>query len=246
MKTDTLYDDTPNEVWFKILDENKIYHYGESGVFDNIFENSIYNRLKFFDGVKTVLDVGSGWGGPARVMQKHVPDIKVTCVTNTTSQAEYLSKEFDTIVSDANYFSDDKKYDLITFFETYAHFNEDALKNFAKNSDRIVYKDWVSPEYFFNPDWLMHFRTLEQTVNIFDNAGFEIKSCCPITSILYKESYEFWLSNIERFEEECGREVSDDFCFQIKLLKKLCIDEITYGRITNSNLSTYEIYAEKK
>ena len=58
--------------------------------------------------MKTVLDIGCGWGGLARELRNKF-NLDVTCLSNSPQQIDYIGSDFKTILADADTFKTDFK-----------------------------------------------------------------------------------------------------------------------------------------
>lgn len=227
--------------WRRVLDENMAYHNAEEGPSDNLFDNAVINTLKYFDGVRTVLDVGAGWGSPARLLKKHL-GVDVTCVTNgEAGQVEILEKDFPVIHADANEWSGDGKWDMLMFFESFGHMKDETFARFAGNADRVLFKDSFCPRDYFEDSWDLRFRTKETFFRIIEEAGFEVKDHVTTSSEYYRHSASFWLKNIQKYEREERMKVTG----HIATLKSLCQDMLFNPDYHKNGIVLCTIYAEK-
>lgn len=243
-----LYKSNDFDTWKKVLDENMSYHNGEEGPTENIFDNTVLNAFKYFKDVKTVLDVGSGWGGPARILKNHL-GLQVTCLTNgEAGQIDILQKDFEVLYQDANAWDSNRQWDMVVFFESFCHMKNETFGKFAKNANKILIKDCVHGSLVkdqYDKNWEMNFRSKDTWYKIIEKEGFLIKDFI----INQKESYIsynsaiFWLNNILRYEKEERRLVTG----QIKKLKYLCLATIDNSHKLRKPKAFYcTIYAEKK
>ena len=69
------YEDTPISIWEKVFDSDLNYCFGDA----------ISRNPEIFKKVKTVLDVGCGWGGPARKLIREF-GCNIEGVTNSQPQ----------------------------------------------------------------------------------------------------------------------------------------------------------------
>lgn len=79
--------------WRAVIGPELHYHFGHFNHPDDDFQKALRAAIRqFYPAVphgSSVLDLGAGWGGPARLLQEE-RQCRVTCVTNTPEQAEYL------------------------------------------------------------------------------------------------------------------------------------------------------------
>lgn len=90
MQITEYYDSMTPDEWNPILGPNLNYHFGfyRPGMsFDEGLSFATRRLVPFFGSGRRVLDVGCGWGGPARDLAKDGYD--VLCVTNSDMQYRY-------------------------------------------------------------------------------------------------------------------------------------------------------------
>lgn len=92
-------------------------------------------RAGIVDGME-VLDLGCGWGSFSLWLAERYPNCKITCLSNSHQQREYIEstakqksfKNIKVITEDINKFSIDKKFDRIVSIEMFEHMrNYDQL-----------------------------------------------------------------------------------------------------------------------
>ena len=90
MRAPDYYDNMTPEEWKPILGDDLHYHFGfyENGMtFEEGLRRAVRRLLPFLDNGPRVLDIGCGWGGPARELAASGYD--VCCVTNSERQLGY-------------------------------------------------------------------------------------------------------------------------------------------------------------
>jgi SAM-dependent methyltransferase len=223
------------DTFSQFLDEGLNYHYMESGELSNDFDNYTYNTLEHLKNCKSLLDVGCGYGGPCRLINKYLQDLNIECVTNEVGQYEYVSQFFKTYLSDSSKFSVDKRYDIITFFDSFCHTNgEKTLENLSKYTNRILIKDYthLEEDEYYSSRWEMTFRSETNWKKILYNVGFDVKIFELNTKVKVKETHEFWREKLKSVESNER---------QIMFLR-----EITSLNSLKPNKKHCIIYAEKK
>jgi cyclopropane fatty-acyl-phospholipid synthase-like methyltransferase len=226
MNTDlslSLFNDVPLDTWKKVLNDNMDYH----------FRENILNR-EIFENVHTVLDVGCGWGGTLRDI-KRLYNIEATGLTNSPQQYEYIGH--DVILADANTWESKRRWDLITFIQSFTHMRDEALILRSYNTNKIFISDFYIEDEnsYFVPDWVMEIRTREKYEKLISQIGFEIKSFKTFPHSEYKKNAEFWLNNIQQNKVTNG--------WQINVLERFC-KSVLLGR--HDNFKMCDIYAERK
>ncbi|MFN0131057.1 MAG: SAM-dependent methyltransferase [Phycisphaerales bacterium] len=132
-------------------------------------------RADLADGMD-ILDLGCGWGSLSLFLAQHFPAARITAVSNSRTQREFILAEAarrglrppTVITADANDFSTDQRFDRILSIEMLEH-----VKNYPTMLRRIA--SWLRPDgrlfvhifthartaYHFEPDdWIgRHFFT---------------------------------------------------------------------------------------
>jgi cyclopropane-fatty-acyl-phospholipid synthase len=102
-------------------------------------------RAELADGQR-ILELGCGWGSLTVWMARHFPQARITAVSNSASQREYIyqrcSKEglrnVEVITADANDFSTGQRFDRVVSVEMFEH-----MRNYAQLMQRI--SGWLVP-----------------------------------------------------------------------------------------------------
>ena len=177
------------------LDDDLNYHYMEKGPHLNLFENYTHNALPYLNGVKSILDVGCGYGGPARYISKHKPECRITCITNSKSQYKAVSPLLTCYLTKAeNYFSNDR-FDIAVFFDSLCHMDgPKALANISNYTDKILIKDYCyfGADYYYSSRWEMSFRSKDNWERMLSSIGLEIKDYKLNHNVLIEQSHLFW------------------------------------------------------
>lgn len=234
------YEETPLEIWKNVLGKETHMNYA--------FGESIINNRNIFENVSTVLDVGCGWGGSLHCIKSISPNAHITGLTESKQQADYIGNEFNVILANANEYTTNSKYEIVTFIQSITHMKDVAFSNLAKTTDRIFINDFViinKNEFYLNENWVMKIRTIDNWKNMFHENGFEIKSFNILPLQEYKKNSAFWLDNIVKHNYS-------NITWQISVLEKLC-RHFLGKRITNTeHLHPYksdtflvDIYAER-
>lgn len=87
------YNQLSPEDWKLILGEDLHYHFGIFSTQTDTFQSALENAVRCFYGWipegASLLDLGSGWGGPARLL-RHEKGCVPLCITSSDSQAKYI------------------------------------------------------------------------------------------------------------------------------------------------------------
>ncbi len=103
-------------------------------------------RADIQDGM-AVLDLGCGWGSFSLWLAEHLPACRVTAVSNSRSQGEYIRQRarelglggIEVLTSDVSYFQPDRRYQRIVSIEMLEH-----LRNHRAALARMA--DWLTPD----------------------------------------------------------------------------------------------------
>ena len=94
-----------------------------------------------------VLDLGCGWGSLSLWIATHYPNCKVTSVSNSNSQREYITSQaserglenLSVITCDMNVFDTEQRFDRVVSVEMFEH-----MRNYAELYRRI--SSWLQPQ----------------------------------------------------------------------------------------------------
>jgi len=193
-------------------------------------------RADLIDGL-SILELGCGWGAISLWMAKTYPNSKITSVSNSESQKEYIYKECETrgitnlevITADMNVFQTEKKFDRVVSVEMFEHMkNFDILlnkisnwlkdngklfvhifthKNFSYHFETEGKNDWMG-KYFFTGGIMPSHDLLDHF-----NNDLKIVKNWIVDGTHYHRTAESWLDNMDQNKDK----ISDIF-------------KLTYGR----------------
>jgi cyclopropane-fatty-acyl-phospholipid synthase len=103
------------------------------------------DRAKIEDGCD-ILELGCGWGSLTLWMAEHYPASRITAVSNSHSQKEYIMaraherglKNISIITADMNHFQAEGQYDRVVSIEMFEH-----MRNYQELIGRIA--NWMKP-----------------------------------------------------------------------------------------------------
>lgn len=222
----------------QILGEKLHYHVAVGNVDSiNPFDQAVIDIYPYFKPRSKVLDCGSGWGGPGRMLKEDL-NCDVTEVTVSTYQAEYSQKFFPTIVGNLNCWQPTEYYDIALFMESYTHMTPQALLNIKDHVKILVMKDTLTiGDSFDIPHWYSKIRTKEMFCNEIEAAGFKIKEL-KIQPFNFAKTAEYWNNNLLKLN-------IDKLPKHIQLLKDYCTDYKRYPIKYDNRLRSITIYATK-
>ncbi len=117
---------------------------------------------------QTILELGCGWGSLSLWMARQFPNARITAVSNSHSQREYVEEEarlrglknLRVVTSDMNVFAPDERFDRVVSVEMFEH-----MMNWRKLMTRV--QSWLAPEGRF----FMHVFTHRSGSYLFDRAN---------------------------------------------------------------------------
>jgi len=164
--------EVPAEFYNLVLGKNRKY---SSCLFTNTArtlddaEDAMLNlyveRARLQDGMD-ILDLGCGWGSVSLFMSAKFPNSKVTGLSNSNSQREFIMEEakkrgiknLNIITGDVAVFQADLKFDRVVCIEMFEH-----MKNYEKLLEKI--SSWLKPSallfvhIFAHKEFPYHFET---------------------------------------------------------------------------------------
>jgi len=182
-------------------------------------------RAGIEDGM-TILDLGCGWGSLSLWVAEHFPRCRVTSVSNSAPQGEFIRRRaaagglanVEVITADMNHLDLDLTFDRIVSVEMFEH-----MRNYSLLLERIA--GWLAPDgklfvhlfchrsqpYFFEDDgpgdWMArHFFTggLMPSEKLMDHfAGpLELDQRWRVNGRHYEKTALAWLANMDHRTEE--------------------------------------------
>ena len=106
------------------------------------------------------LELGCGWGSLSLYMAKHFPNSRITAVSNSQSQGDYIRRtassrkldNIEVITADMNDFEIDGSFDRVVSVEMFEH-----MRNHARMFERVA--GWLKPEGRFFMHIFVHKST---------------------------------------------------------------------------------------
>lgn len=182
-------------------------------------------RAELNDGMN-ILELGCGWGSLSLFMAKKYQNAKITGVSNSKTQKEYIDTEakkrrlnnLTIITADMNSFTIDKKFDRVVSVEMFEHMRnyEQLLEKistflidrgklfvhiFTHKSFSYLFEvkdetDWMS-KYFFTGGIMPGDDLL-----LYFSKHFAIEKHWHVPGFHYRKTSEMWLTNMDRNESE--------------------------------------------
>lgn len=182
-------------------------------------------RAKFRDGDK-ILDLGCGWGSLSVYIKEHFNNTKITAVSNSSTQKEYI----DTIIHERN-FKDlkvitanianlelEEKFDVIISIEMFEHMRNyqklmKKLSTFLKPEGRLfvhIFTDKNHP-YFFetesNRNWMAEYffrgGLMPSTdLLLYFSDHFSVQKVWKVNGTHYQHTLNAWLTMMKSNKNE--------------------------------------------
>ncbi len=177
-------------------------------------------RAEIKDG-ETILELGCGWGSLTLYMAEKFPNSKITAVSNSRTQKEFIDEEaakrnlrnIEIITSDINDFDTDKKFDRIVSVEMFEHVRNYSMlfqkiskflnpeghlfvHIFTHHSYSYLFEvksssDWMS-KYFFTGGIMPSDHLL-----LYFAKNFETKNHWIVNGSHYQKTARAWLDNMD-------------------------------------------------
>lgn len=181
----SFYTDNPLEVWQSVLGPSMHYHVGG--------DQAVRDLYPYIDNNSSILDIGCGWGGPARLLtdEKHC---NLHGVTN--SKQQYDNYPYTVSLSNANHYTPDTHYDTTIFIESLCHLTPQILTAIRPYTKRIIIKDYLSPHNWYNKQWEMYMRTEKEYKSILSPYNITHLEITPSQDIYNSSLY--WYNNINK------------------------------------------------
>jgi cyclopropane-fatty-acyl-phospholipid synthase len=182
-------------------------------------------RAGIEDGM-TILDLGCGWGSLSLWVAEHFPHCRVTSVSNSTAQGEFIRRRaaagglanVEVVTADINHLDLDLTFDRILSVEMFEH-----MRNYSLLLERIA--GWLAPDgklfvhifchrsqpYFFEDegpgDWMArHFFTggLMPSETLLDQfaSPLELEERWRVNGRHYEKTALAWLANMDRRKDD--------------------------------------------
>ena len=178
---------------------------------------------------QAILELGCGWGSLSLWMARQFPHARVTAVSNSNSQREYIEGEAKSrglanlrvITQDMNVFAPDAQFDRIVSVEMFEHMMNwrelmTRMRSWLKPDgrffmhifrhrsgaylfDRADREDWIA-QHFFTGGVMPSHHLIRQYSDLFD-----VEKEWRWSGTHYQRTAEDWLTNFDAHQDEIGR-----------------------------------------
>lgn len=145
--------EVPAEFFHTVLGKHLKYSCGYWSYGNTYIDKSESDALKLtcqhaqIEHGMDILELGCGWGSLTLWMATHYPNCKITAVSNSRSQGNYILRQanernllnIEVITADMNDFNTDKLFDRVVSVEMFEH-----MRNYQELYKRV--SDWLKPE----------------------------------------------------------------------------------------------------
>lgn len=183
------------------------------------------SRADLRDG-QDILELGCGWGSLSLYMAEHFPQSRITAVSNSRTQKEFIDatarqrgfNNLTIITADMNHFTTDQKFDRVVSVEMFEHMRNyrtllAKVAQFMKDDARLFVHIFTHREYAYlfevrdESDWMAkYFFTGGQMPGDmllhYFNEDLRIEEHWRVSGLHYAKTSEAWLANMDRHRTE--------------------------------------------
>lgn len=220
--------EVPTSFYRKVLGKNLKYSCGFWEEGDNNLDESERKMLELTcrrAGIKDgdeILELGCGWGSLTLFMAEKFHGCRITAVSNSRTQKEYIDSESSrrglknvtVITADMNEFAIDKKYDRIVSVEMFEHMRNYAalfsnIHGLLKPGGELFIHIFTHREYSYlfevknETDWMAKYFFTGgimpgNNLLFYFSGKFEVKNHWIINGRHYEKTSNAWLKNMDR------------------------------------------------
>lgn len=182
-------------------------------------------RAQLKDGMD-ILELGCGWGSLTLFLAKKYPNSKITAISNSSSQREFIEgkaqergiKNLQVLTQDMNTFSIDRQFDRIVSIEMFEHMRNynvlfEKVSNWLKDDGKVFIHIFChkSASYFFETEgddnWMgKYFFTggVMPSFDLFERVqdSLILDEKWKVNGKSYQETSEAWFNNMDKNEKE--------------------------------------------
>lgn len=222
--------EVPTELYLKVLGPHLKYSSGYWAPGDDIAASEkrmltlTCERAELKDGMQ-ILELGCGWGSLTLWMAAQYPNSKITAVSNSATQREYIMKtarerdlkNLEIITADMNEFQAPGAYDRVVSVEMFEHMRNwekllAKVRTWLKPSGKLFIHIFVhrSTPYLFDvkdeTDWMSRYffsGGMMPSFNMFDfyQNDFKLQERWKVNGNHYAQTSEAWLQRTDLHAE---------------------------------------------
>jgi cyclopropane fatty-acyl-phospholipid synthase-like methyltransferase len=182
-------------------------------------------RAELEDGQK-ILELGCGWGSMTLHMADKFPNSKITAISNSRFQIEYINelaknrgiKNIEVKVADINNYYTEEKFDRIISIEMFEHMRNyqklmKKISGFLRKEGKLFIHIFTHHTYPFtyhdrsSSDWMARYffsggTMPSQNLIHYFTAGLNLEKQWAVSGCHYRKTLEAWLINMDEKKKE--------------------------------------------
>lgn len=191
-------------------------------------------RAELQDGMK-ILELGCGWGSLSLFMAEKYPNAKITGVSNSRTQKQYIDSEaqkrglknLTIITADMNSFHTEEKFDRVVSVEMFEHMRNyekllEKVSSFLFDNGKLFVHIFTHKEvsYLFEvkdeTDWMSKYFFTggimpSDDLLLYFPKHFSIEKHWHVSGIHYAKTSEAWLANMDNNETAIKKIIAETY-----------------------------------